>query len=92
MSVNIGEVQTFNKVHADKAQVMKIAEEAMEVFSAWEDWRPFPTVKGRDREHLLDECADVIQATCNLLASLGVDDAVDIMTRCKARNAARGRL
>lgn len=41
---------------------------------------------------LIDECADVIQATCNLLVVLGVDDLAPEMERCCARNAARGRM
>ena len=43
-------------------------------------------VKHRHREEareskdaLKDECADVITATCNLLAMLGVEDATEIM-------------
>jgi len=90
MSVRIGDVVTFVNVQADKAQVVKIGEEAMEVYSAWEDWE-----STHDEEllpHLVDECADLITATCNLLAALGVDDMSGAMAECEARNRERGRL
>ena len=110
MSVILGTIDTFPNPKADKAQVLKIGEECMEVFSAWE------TVNGcvlredgqclsqyNDGEcnsnancipihALVDECADVIQATCNLLAALGVDDMRAAMQACRARNVERGRL
>ena len=44
------------------------------------------------RDALLDECADVIQAACNLAASLGVRDMTDRMHACKLRNERRGRM
>lgn len=99
MSVNIGEVETFPNVQADKMQALKVLEEAAEVFGAWQhvagcfgcdvcDARPICS----PRRSLLDECADVIQATCNLLAAIGVDDFTAEMERCKERNAERGRM
>lgn len=90
MSVRIGTVITFPDVKPDKAQVVKIGEEAMEVYSAWEDWQ-----STHDEEllpHLVDECADLITATCNLLAALEVDDMREAMRACEARNRERGRL
>ena len=91
MSIEIGSVATFRDVHPDKLQVVKIAEEWGEVYSAWEDW--LGGQPGDDgTERLVDECADVIQATCNLLASIGVDSMTCAMRRCEERNRDRGRL
>ena len=90
MPVIIGKVTTFANVQPDKAQALKVIEEAAEVFSAWEDWS-----RTHDPEllpPLVDECADVIQATANLLAALGVDDMREAMWMCEARNRKRGRL
>jgi phosphoribosyl-ATP pyrophosphohydrolase len=99
MSVRIGIVRTIPKWEsADKAQVLKIGEEAMEVFSAWEDLESAEQTE-LDRgnldyweECLVDECADLITATCNLLAGLGVRDMAEAMGRCERRNVERGRL
>lgn len=98
--VRIGNVQTFSGVKPDKAQVLKIAEEACEVFSAWEDcdeealegtyWHTGETLAKRTA--LIDECCDVITATCNLLASIGVRNAEIYMLKCEERNRKRGRL
>lgn len=89
-SVNIGEVATFPGAKADKAQALKVLEEAAEVFGAWQVYDDF------DPPHclvepVLDECADVIQATCNLLAALGVIDFEPYMDECRKRNEERGR-
>jgi phosphoribosyl-ATP pyrophosphohydrolase len=99
MSVRIGIVRTIPKWEsADKAQVLKVGEEAMEVFSAWEDLESAEQTE-LDRgnldywkECLVDECADLITATCNLLAGLGVRDMAEAMERCERRNVERGRL
>ena len=76
----------------------------MEVFSAWENLCKKSTGEEfctNDCQHmpycslthkLVDECADVLQATCNLLAALGVDDMRAAMQACRARNVERGRL
>lgn len=90
-SVSIGEVATFPGAKADKAQVLKVLEEAAEVFGAWQeadgyDFADFLV------ELVLAECADVIQATCNLLAGMGVTDFAPHMDMCRARNEERGRL
>lgn len=82
-SVNIGEVATFPGVKPDKAQALKVLEEAAEVFGAWQAF---------DDYELLYECADVIQATCNLVAAFGVSDFAPYMEECRTRNEERGRL
>ena len=82
-------VRTFDRVAPDKAQVMKVAEESLEAFSAWENFRDDES--DTKRSALVSECADVIQATCNLLASLGVTDLTDAMAACERRNEERGR-
>ena len=102
MSVQIGEVATFPGVRADKAQVVKIAEEYGEIYSAWERLQqserahkyahtPYEEIKYAKRL-LVDECADCITAICNLLAALGVDDMSGAMAECEQRNRERGRL
>ena len=89
--VEVGSVETFDKVLPDKAQAVKIAEETCEVYSAWERWRD--SMGGLEETRaLLDECADVIQATCNLVAALGVEDMRPSMRRCEDRNRRRGRI
>ena len=87
--VKIPPVRTFHGVAPDKAQVMKVAEESLEVFSAWENFRD--DASDVKRSAVVDECADVIQATCNLLAALGVTDMTDAMAACERRNRERGR-
>ena len=97
-SVNLGSVATFKDVKADKEQVVKIAEEWGEVYSAWEkcsgeDLAPDCYHHEFSFHHdLVDECADVIQATCNLLAAIGVKDMTVAMKECEERNRRRGRL
>ena len=98
--VKIPPVRTFPGAEADKAQALKPLEEASEVFAAWQD---FDRTKswGDDWDEflahndaalsLVDECCDVIQATCNLLAALGVTDLSDAMAACEKRNEDRGR-
>ena len=81
-SVNIGEVATFHGVKPDKAQALKVLEEAAEVFGAWQAF---------DDYELFYECADVIQATCNLVVACGVSDFAPYMEECRIRNEERGR-
>lgn len=98
--VRIGNVKTFSEVKPDKAQVLKIAEEVCEVYSAWEDcdeealdgacWHGGDTLAKRSA--LIDECCDVITATCNLLSALGVRNLAFYMLKCEERNRKRGRL
>ena len=90
MTVYIGGVQTFKETKPDKAQALKPLEEAAEVFGAWQRFYGCPSKT--NEELLVDECADVIQATCNLLESLGVTDLREAMERCAERNRERGRL
>lgn len=92
MMVKIGDIATFPNVKPDKAQVIKIAEETLEVFSAWENWEFHALAPNFYTGELLNECADVIQATSNLIAALGVEDFTPYMQDCEDRNRERGRL
>lgn len=102
-AVEVGKVAVFREVRPDKAQALKPIEEAAEVFGAWQAWdksRRIDEATGipnsprtlEARDALLDECADVVQATCNLAASLGVRDMTGRMHACRVRNEKRGRL
>lgn len=96
-------IRVFDEVECSKGQAMKVLEEAAEVLEAWkayEDqqndyWRNSDVMDDLgvrlSEKSLLDECADVIQATCNLLAAIGVEDMSDAMRECEMRNRARGR-
>lgn len=94
-------VRVFDDVEPSKEQVVKIAEEACEIYSAWEDFNRTKRY-GEDWDmflenndaimSLVDECCDEIQAVCNLLASLGVTDLTEAMAACRKRNADRGRI
>ena len=93
--VTIPPVRAFARVKPDKAQARKPLEEAGEVQEAWGVWN---TMKGRSsgsaahyRRQIVDECCDVITATCNLLAALGVTDLTEAMAACEERNESRGR-
>ena len=98
--VTIPPVRTFEGVEADKAQALKPLEEAAEVFAAWQehdrtkswgdDWDEF-LAHNDAALSLVDECCDVIQAVCNLLAALGVTDLTEAMAACERRNRERGR-
>ena len=106
MTVYIGGVRTFRDVAPDKEQALKPLEESAEVFGAWQLWdkwnRPdvedeYPGIDLGGTMHvykkiIVDECCDVITATCNLLESLGVTDIREAMERCAERNRKRGRL
>lgn len=95
MAVKLGTVQTFANVRPDKAQALKVLEEAAEVFGAWQLWDDSDPCEKGDGFHivyLMRECADVIQATCNLLAAYGVTDFTVFMETCRKRNAERGRM
>ncbi len=95
MAVEIGTVQTFAGVKPDKAQALKVLEEAAEVFGAWqllEDADPYADEDTFGAVPLMIECADVIQATCNLLAAYGVVDFTAYMEACRKRNVERGRM
>lgn len=90
-AVHVGSVATFESVKPDKAQALKVLEEAAEVFGAWQLWDGGPGYKSISRIVMLNEIADVIQAACNLAAALGVTDFAPYMERCHVRNSKRGR-
>lgn len=101
--VQMGSVRRFDSVEPDKAQALKVLEEAAEVVEAWKDFDEVREGETRGygephdwtyvaRDDLLDECADVIQATLNLVAALGVEDFRPLMKECERRNRERGRI
>ena len=87
--VRVGSVRRFDHVEADKVQALKPLEEAAEVFGALQSTH---LPEDRRREQVLAECADVIQATLNLVAALGVEDFRPYMKACELRNRERGRI
>lgn len=89
MRVNIGTVRTFPGVLPDKAQALKVVEEAAEVFSAWEQWSSVRDEGIRDM--LVGELADCVTACANLAASLGVYDLARAVKEAELRNIERGR-
>ena len=91
-SVNIGKVATFPGVKPDKAQALKVLEEAAEVFGAWQAFNADQDGNTSAIFLLLDECADVIQAVSNLVAALNVVNFAPYMDDCRERNEERGRL
>ena len=86
--VRVGSVRRFDEVKPDKAQALKPLEEAAEVFGAWQEH----VATDIRRERILAECADVVQATLNLVAALGVKDFRPWMKACETRNRKRGRI
>lgn len=85
--------------NAPKAQALKPLEEAAEVFGAWQDcddmrFSPIMTARREYRQHLIDECMDVVQAVVSLLDAEGFtqEDVDAAIGRCNARNLERGRL
>lgn len=100
MGVYIGDVPTFKHVSPDKQQALKVLEEASEVVDAFKsyyetlqaDWTEPDNVTDCQmaRQHLLDECADVIQATGNLLFAIGTVNMTETLERCRAKNEQRG--
>lgn len=99
-AVNVGSVRLFDTLCQDKAQAVKVLEEAAEVFGAWQELREInfdtrPSDYYKAYAQMVDECADVIQATCNLVAAYEVNGCLDFelaMKRCEWRNLARGRI
>lgn len=85
----IGNVNTFENVKISKEQALKILEEAAEVFGAYQNYCNDQSPS--TRVMIIEECADVIQATCNLLAAFGINDMTMEMLYCKERNKERGR-
>lgn len=101
--VKIGDVRAFDNVQCDKAHALKVLEEAAEVFGAWQDYEETreDETQSYGKPHdwtykssvgLLDECADVMQATVNLVAALGVSDFTPYMRACEWRNRDRERI
>ena len=82
--VSIGDVTTWGTGCDLERQSKKVMEEAAEV------WLSVARLEGRERT--IEECCDVVQATCNLLAMLGVDDLSPHMAACLERQRERGRL
>lgn len=92
--MRVGTVRTFANVSPDKEQALKVLEEAAEVYAAWQAWLGADLLDEdvtRARLELVDEMADVIQATCNLAAAMGLSSLELPMARCECRNRERGR-
>ena len=79
---------------------MKIVEETMEVYSAWEMMDKNPETytdmssfmrKKIHKINLLNECADLIMAITNMISALGIDNFEPYMKRCEAVQRERGR-
>lgn len=97
--VRVGSVRRFNHVEPDKEHALKVLEEASEVHGAWQAMASAELAYGGDcvltrllRKRVLNECADVIQTTLNLVAALGVEDFRPWMDACEERNRERGRI
>ncbi|WP_417037492.1 hypothetical protein [Collinsella stercoris] len=97
--IKLGGVRAFPGAVPDKAQALKVLEEAAEVVEAFKRADPgdvlpvarqFPDCNKRILP-LVDEIADTIQACCNLAAALGVEDLTPYLARCEERNRERGR-
>lgn len=97
--IKLGGVRAFPGAVPDKAQALKVLEEAAEVVEAFKRADPgdvlpvarqFPDCNKRILP-LVDEIADTIQASCNLAAALGVTDLTPYLARCEERNRERGR-
>lgn len=92
-------LRTFREVRDDKAQALKPLEEAAEVYGAWQDCdgmrlSPIMTARREYRQHLIDECMDVVQAVVSLLDAEGFtqEDVDAAIERCNERNQEIGRL
>ena len=97
--VKLGAIRAFPGAVPDKAQALKVLEEAAEVVEAFKRADPgdvlpvarqFPDCNKRILP-LVDEIADTIQASCNLAAALGVTDLTPHLAACEERNRERGR-
>lgn len=97
--IKLGGVRAFPGAVPDKAQALKVLEEAAEVVEAFKRADPgdvlpvarqFPDCNKRILP-LVDEIADTIQASCNLAAALGVTDLTPHLAACEERNRERGR-
>lgn len=92
--VRVGDVPTFRDVEPSKEQSLKVVEKAAEVFGAWQTWEECYDSESRKVAEvaLLDECADVVKATCNLVAAFGIVDLTSWVDACRRRNEERGRM
>ena len=84
--MHIGDVRTFPSPKPNKEQVVKILEEAAEVYSAWENWND-----AKMKRSIYRECADLIMAVSNFLASLGISDMSPFIRECEKIQEMRGR-
>lgn len=82
--ISVGDVTTWPTGCTEYEQARKVWEEAQEVWAAMY-W-------GEGEDRVKAECADVIQATCNLLAMMGVEDFAPYMAACLEVQKGRGRL
>lgn len=89
MIVEIGSVRAFPDVRPDKAQALKVVEEAAEVYAAWQDWNS--TEDEELEAFVLNEVADCVTACANLAAAFGCDSLEDAINMAEIRNRFRGR-
>ena len=91
MGIYIGYVDIFGdeELPSPREQVLKVLEEAAELFGVVDTHGDLI-----DDTALRRECSDVIQAVCNLLASVGYAryDFEPDMLDCRKRNEYRGRV
>ena len=88
--VRVGSVRRFDDLWKVAYAYSDFKRREIEVFYAWDAWALNQAEEKRER--LLDSCADVIQATLNLVAALGVEDFRPYMKSCERRNRERGRI
>ena len=91
--VILGSVATFDGVAPDKAQALKVLEEASEVHNAWQVWDECrdDEAKAECRQSLMEECADVVQATVNLVKACDCDDMrLHLGRKVRVRRRRRG--
>lgn len=94
--VRVGSVRRFDDV-SDKTKIVRdIKGAACDVDDALLVYRYVDmstrTIEEAYRDIVLYVCADVIQATLNLVAALGVEDMRPWMDECEKRNRERGRI
>lgn len=90
MGIHIGYVDIFGDegIPSPREQAVKVLEEAAELFGVVDTHGDLI-----DDAAMRRECSDVIQAVCNLLASVGYAryDFEPDMLDCRKRNEYRGR-
>lgn len=91
MGIHIGYVDIFGdeELPSPREQAVKVLEEAAELFGVVDTHGDLI-----DDVAMRRECSDVIQAVCNLLASVGYArlDFEPDMLDCRHRNENRGRV